>query len=153
MLRRTLLFGPLALYGAEVLFASRALAWQLLSPEEIESDRTAPHVGSANIPAQAGAPVIDLEEPDIRQPVKSPVNISLKFRANDDASIKPDSFRAYYGWLNLDITKRITDHARLSASGLTAKDADIPPGTYSVTLQVGDTKGRVGVRAFAFKVI
>jgi len=63
------------------------------------------------------------------------------------------SFRATYGWLAIDITNRIIEHAQVNASGVFANDADIPAGHHKVTLQVADNMHRVGNRTFEFTVV
>jgi len=78
--------------------------------------------------------------------------------ANDLAAAEPvtidlSSLRVTYGWLGVDIAKRVMEHAHVVASGLLAENADIPAGYHRVTLQIADNMHRVGVRTFEFIVV
>jgi hypothetical protein len=52
------------------------------------------------------------------------------------------SFQALYGALKLDITDRIMQKAKVTASGLKIDNAQIPKGTHRLFLAVSDVKGR-----------
>ena len=153
MYRRTFIFGLLALYAT----ACRAAAWALITKEEFERDIAAHHLNrsikESLAATQPGAPIIEVEKPDESKPIKPPVTIRIHFRPKEGATIDLKSFRVTYGWLAFDITKRIIEHAHVSASGLLAKNADIPAGHHRVTLQVADSMHRVGIRTFEFIVL
>jgi hypothetical protein len=161
--RRTLIFGLLALYAT--VCRARAAAWALITKEEFELDSTAPHREESLAATQPlsrsmrrtsrppDAPIIELEQPNATKPIKPPLTIRIHFRPKEGATIDLTSFRVTYGWLALDITKRIIEHAHVSASGLLANNADIPAGRHRVTLQVADNMHRVGVRTFEFTVL
>jgi len=99
------------------------------------------------------SPIIEVDQPDVTKPIKPPVTIRVHFRPKEGATIDLTSFRVTYGWLALDITKRIMEHAHVSASGLLANNADVPAGRHRVTLQVADNMHRVGIRTFEFTVL
>jgi hypothetical protein len=151
--RRTLIFGLLALYAT----VCRAAAWALITKEEFERDSAAHHldrgIKKSFAATQAGAPFIEVAQPDETKPIKSPVTIRIHFRPKEGATIDLTSFRVTYGWLAVDITKRIIEHAHVTASGLLANNADIPAGHHRVTLQVADNMHRVGIRTFEFTVL
>lgn len=90
------------------------------------------------------------------EPVKNvfsaPLPIELKFISADDAEIDPASFRASYGFLRLDVTNRITQSGKLTKSGLSIAEAEIPKGSHRLLLQVSDTKGRVGESELRFRI-
>ena len=157
MHRRTFIAGLLAVCGTLCATVRRAAAWDLFTQEEISRESAAPH--NKVIPfaaAPGGAPIIKVEEPDATKPIKPPVTIRITFQPQGTGTtIDPISFRATYGWLGIDITKRLLEHAKLSASGLVATNADIPPGSYRVTLQIADNRSppRVGVSTFEFTVV
>ena len=85
--------------------------------------------------------------------MKSPVTIKIAFHAQDGATIDPSSLRITYGFLKIDITKRVLDHATLTADGLTAVDAVLPSGQHHVTMQIADSKGRVTAKSIAVTVL
>ena len=151
MNRRTLVLGLLAISYVK---PGKAAGWTLVSKEEFELDSAAPHARGLPAPtAPSGAPVIQIEQPDETKPIKVPVTIRLRFLPQAGAAIDPRSFRATYGWLAIDITQRIIEHAQVDAAGLFASGADIPPGHHKVTLQIADNMHRVGNRSFEFSVV
>lgn len=94
-----------------------------------------------SVPTNA-LPAIEVVNPQIMAgPVPSPVSIELVFKTQD-ATVDMSSFRALYGSLKLNITDRIMEKARLTASGLRIENAEIPPGTHRLMLSIADSKGR-----------
>jgi hypothetical protein len=149
--RRTLIFGLLALYTT---VCRAAAAWALITKEEFERDLAAAQPLSRNLRTSGppDAPIIEIEQPNETKPIKPPLTIRVRFRPKEGATIDVTSFRVTYGWLGVDITKRVLEHAHVSASGLLANNADIPAGHHRVTLEVADNMHRVGIRTFEFTV-
>lgn len=106
---------------------------------------------SRSVPAP-GAPRIELQAPAIDAPVKAPVNIRLAFNTESPAQARPDSFKAYYGRLRLDITQRLLGAAKVTASGIQVDGAALPKGQHRLLLRLEDTLGRIGERSFEFEV-
>lgn len=151
MYRRTLVLGLLTL---PYLKPCHAAGWALITEEEFERDSAAPRFrGGLLAPAEAGAPIIEIEQPNENRPITAPVTIRLQFRAQGGASIDVTSFRATYGWLAIDITRRIIEHAQVNAAELVATNAEIPAGHHKVTLQISDNMHRVTSRTFEFTVV
>lgn len=151
MHRRSVIGGLLGVFAALGAKMRDAAAWTLISQDqldEINQPRAAAPGSHDGQPMRA--PVIEIVEPDLTKPVNSPVKIRIRFQAPPGAIIDPASFRAIYGWF--DITKQLLAHAKIDASGISADDAEVPSGKYNVTLQVSDTKGRVGTQAFDLHV-
>jgi hypothetical protein len=149
--RRALIFG---LFAISYVNPCNAAAWTLISREEFERDSAAPRFRGSVIPnTEPGAPIIEVDQPDEARPLRTPLTIRLRFRPQGGAVIDLRSFRATYGWLAIDITQRIVEHAQVNASGLLANNADIPAGHHKVTLQVADNMRRVGMRTFEFTVV
>jgi hypothetical protein len=151
MYRRTFIFGLLALYST----LCRAAAWALITKDEFERDLAAaqPLSRSMRRTGPPDAPTIEIEQPNETKPIKPPLTIRVRFRPKEGATIDLTSFRVTYGSLALDITKRVMEHAHVSASGLLANNADIPAGHHRVTLQIADNMHRVGIRTFEFTVL
>jgi hypothetical protein len=121
--------------------APSAIAWDLVSPEdERQEDLITP-------------PTIEVIRPDLAKPISDPVTIQLAFRTQPGASILPSTFEATYGFLGLDITARLLQHAKLTPQGITAEDVSIPSGQHSITLSVADTMGRTAKRTFQVTVV
>lgn len=141
---------------ASLSLVTQAKAWILIPEEEIERDKLLTRSG------KTGAPTIDVDQPagvttQTSPPVtiNSPVTISISFHPQQGATIDKSSFRATYSsffGFQIDITQRIVDNAQLTETGLFAKDAEIPAGSYEVTLQIADNLHRVGSRTINFTV-
>jgi hypothetical protein len=134
---------------------SAAADWPLITKEEFQRNQAAPRPGTRSLrsaPA-AGVPTIDVEQPNPAKPIKSPVTIIVHFHAQDGAVINPSSIRVTYGWLGIDITSRVLEHAELTVDGLSATNARLPSGKHSVTISIKDSKGRQAVRDFDFTVL
>ena len=97
-------------------------------------------------------PAIEIRQPSLlSQPLGTPMAIELSFLAAD-APIVPDSFRAYYGNLKLNITDRILKIVKVLAGGLRVDDAELPSGQHKILLVIEDEKGRRGERELKFTV-
>jgi hypothetical protein len=92
-------------------------------------------------------------QPDPQKPISGPVTIQIAFRTQPGASIVPSTFEATYGFLGLDITARLLQHAKLTPQGITAEDVSIPQGKHNITLSVADTLGRIAKRTFQVTVV
>ena len=97
-------------------------------------------------------PAIEIRRPQLlSQPLTAPLAIELSFLAAD-APIVPETFRAYYGNLKLNITDRIVKKVKVFAEGLRIDDAEIPSGQHKILLVIEDEKGRRGERELKFTV-
>jgi hypothetical protein len=52
------------------------------------------------------------------------------------------TFRAKYGWLGIDITALLLEHATETADSLSAQNVDLPSGDHSITVSISDSAGR-----------
>ena len=97
-------------------------------------------------------PAIEIRRPQLlSQPLTAPLAIELNFLAAD-APIVPETFRAYYGNLKVNITDRIVKKVKVLADGLRIDDAEIPSGQHKILLVIEDEKGRRGERELKFTV-
>jgi hypothetical protein len=157
MERRTLILGFAA--ASFTTFSSAAEFW-LVTEAEAERERAAsagrpdtPPESPAAAAAAPGAPTIMVEQPDQSRPIGSPVAIRIKFQAQTGARIQVSSFRVTYGsFVQFDITDRVKQHATLNENGISAQDVRLPAGSHTVTLAIGDDRGRVGTRTIKFTV-
>jgi hypothetical protein len=152
MHRRRFAIFVLSICGSFFTVVRRVVAWDLITKKELEYENSQPRPKEILPEAEPGAPTIEVDQPDVSKPIHVPVSVRLRFRPQSGAAIDPHSFRAKYGWLGIDITDRIVANAEIDASGLTADNAEIPPGQYSVTLQISDNFRRVGTRVIDFTV-
>lgn len=131
--------------------ATAQATWRLITPDEEARDAVAPHLSAP--PDTPAPPAIELVRPDIAQPVRNPVTIEVQFSPGPGRTIDMDSFSARYGWLGIDITRRLLDHAAVTANGLVAADVDLPLGNHRVTLSIADTSGKSASRTFHLSVV
>ncbi len=68
------------------------------------------------------------------------------------AEIDPTTFRVLYGWLGIDITDRLKEHANITPEGIRAENAELPEGRHELTLEIADTKGRYGAATLEFTI-
>ena len=104
--------------------------------------------------ARAVMPQIDIlkPEPVADLKVKAPFAIAVLFKAQGDAAIDPSTFKVMYGALKFDITSRITKFVKVSPTGFSLDNAQIPVGKHRLTLQVQDEKQRVAERELRVEV-
>jgi hypothetical protein len=128
--------------------------WALVTPQEVAQDMAAPHTPVAHtrgFPAP-GAPQIVVDQPAAAETLHPPLNIRVRFVPSAGTAINTTTFRATYGFLGIDITDRLLQHAQLNAQQLKADNVAIPVGDHRVTLTIADSQGRENSRTFQFTV-
>ncbi len=150
------------LVGAGLMVASLASAaphagFQLLSAQEYQSELAARATPGATITLRAAdfdAPTITVIKPDRSAPIQPPVDIDVHFKAAQGASVNIASLKIMYGFLKLDITKRILNApgVQVSAAGLQASGAQLPSGSHKLAIEVADNIGRTGRQPLEFTV-
>lgn len=137
-------------------FALMALAtaaqttWDLVTTDEEARDRAASHVpGPADLPAP---PAIELLRPDISRPISNPTTIEVRFSPGSGAPVDMGTFRATYGWLGINITNRLLEHAKKTPDTLLAEAVDLPSGDHKVTISIANMVGKTASRTFHFSV-
>jgi hypothetical protein len=136
-----------------VLPGAWAIAWPLVTPEEETRDNAAPHVRQSTARAASGAPVITVKRPDTSRALRNPMSFDIQFRAAPRATINPSTFQARYGWLGINITSRLLEHATRTPNGLFANDVDVPTGNHRISVSIADNLGRVGTRVVNLRVL
>lgn len=162
-------------------FALAGEGWWLLSPEESAElhaeaaahaayrlgRQSAPR-GSSIISAQPAArapiapcankgvkPIIEIYQPRIEKPVKSPLEIHVRFCPGPGASIDSDSIeiKGCIWLICKDKTKQVRRHAQVSERGIVATGVELPSGQYTVVISIMDDRGRRGQGKFSVEVI
>jgi hypothetical protein len=126
--------------------------WDLITPEEETRENAAPHVSQPTLRAVPHSPVIDVRQPDLSRPIFNPTTINVQFRAAHGSTIVISTFRATYGWLGIDITARLLEHATKTANSLFAQNVDLPVGDHKITVTIVDNHGRTGSRVLRMSV-
>jgi hypothetical protein len=150
------------LVGAGLVVATIASAaphagFQLLSAQEYQSELSARATPAAAVTLRAAdfdAPAITVVKPDRSAPIQPPVDIDLHFKAAQGASVNIASLKILYGFLKLDITKRIlgAPGVQVSAAGLKASGALLPSGNHKLAIEVADNIGRTARQPLEFTV-
>jgi hypothetical protein len=139
----------LLVYG----LSAAAFAGQLLvSVDEMNASNNAKPPFAAKSIAPKDAPLIELSAPKLSAPVSSPTPIELKFQPTPPSSVKPETFKVLYGSFEIDITKRILNVAKVTASGVIVQEANLPKGNHKLLMVIEDTAGRKGSKAMDFQV-
>lgn len=140
---RTLAFGAgaIGLPLGEWCGSARANERWLISPEERQASLNASSSGGATIAKTATTdPAVDIVSPKEGEKIVSPVDFDVRFRTSPPAVIDPSSIRVLYGYLLIDITKRIVDFGgTITANGITLPKAPLQPDTYRVTVEVANS--------------
>lgn len=161
MQRRSFIIGPVLSWFVSLWpTTSHANDWLLVTRDEFDREMALQESAASRANdrvlsprTSAGGPVITVRQPDQSRPIESPVSIRIAFRAQGDATIDIRSFRALYGSMKLDVTQRLLEHATISEDGLSASNAQLPPGHHSMALSIADNKHRVGGLTVHFSVL
>jgi len=83
--------------------------------------------------------------------VRSPLNLLLKFETYGGSVIEPRSVKMIY-LKNpaINLTQRIGD--LIKTGGIEVDNAQVPPGTHYIRVEVKDNAGRLGSTTFALSV-
>lgn len=134
----TVLFGGLALAG---LSQTGACAEVLITAAEA-SQPSSVNVGITTRGLTRG-PGIEQLSPNPSLGVASPLPLKIKFDIRNKVEIDPDSVKLTYLKANpIDLTDRIKKH--ITATGIEMDQADVPPGTHVLRLDIKDKQGRIG---------
>ena len=154
MLNSRVLVGGLIVLSAMAVSASSSRAFTLVSPDEVARERARgdPPALRGGAKGDIGGPEIVLVTPRGLETVPSPLDIELRFLPKAPAKIIRDSLRASYGFFGFDVTERLTRNAKVTASGILAKTADLPAGSHSITIEISDDRARVGRKTFQFEI-
>ena len=81
----------------------------------------------------------------------SPLRLQLKFESFGGAKINTDSVKVIYlRSPNVDLTPRVKPF--IQADGIDMPETELPPGEYTVRVDVKDSDGRPGTASFTLKV-
>jgi hypothetical protein len=134
------------------LSASAFAVQPLVSVDEMNASNNAKPPFTAKTVAPKDAPLIELSAPKLSAPVSSPTPIELKFQPTPPSVVKPETFKVLYGSFEIDITKRILNVAKVSATGVHVQEASLPKGKHKLLMVVEDTSGRRGNKTIEFEV-
>lgn len=145
-MKRTILLG---LVAAGLLFSGAArAATQLITEQEA---RLPPPKGAiaADRRGIMRGPKVEFVSPG--DSVNSPLRLVLKFESYGGAKIDPESVKVIFlRSPNVDLTARVKPFVQ--PDGINMQDAELPPGEYTVRVDIKDSDGRPGTAIFTLKV-
>jgi len=145
-MKRTILLG---LVAAGLLFSGAArAATQLITEEEA---RLPPPKGAiaADRRGIMRGPKVEFVSPG--DSVNSPLRLVLKFESYGGAKIDPESVKVIFlRSPNVDLTARVKPFVQ--PDGINMQDAELPPGEYTMRVDIKDSDGRPGTAIFTLKV-
>jgi hypothetical protein len=146
------LFTLLACSSAPPKAESRNSLVQLVSAAEVAQYKT----DSSDVlvtPLAGDEPAIEIIRPAMRDGrVASPVGIEVRFKPVVGKTIDPNSFKLYYGAFKLDVTDRLLKTAKVTASGFSIDNVDIPSGSHRLIMKVSDDAGSAAFKEIKFIV-
>jgi len=144
-MKRNVLLG---LVAAGLLFSGSSHAVPLITEEE------------AKLPPPKGAVAVDqrgiMRGPKVEfvspgSPANSPLKLVLKFQSYGGAKIDPESVKLIFlRTPNVDLTPRVKPFVQ--PDGINMHDAELPPGEYTMRVDIKDSDGRPGTAMFTLKV-
>ena len=86
-------------------------------------------------------PGVEHVSPDPERGVQSPLPLKVKFVARNNVAIDPASVKVtYLKSQNVDLTERVKKH--LTSDGIEMANAEIPPGTHLLRINLKDKQDR-----------
>ncbi len=142
-----------AAFAAAVLavlsLSGPARALQLITPGEAALPAAQPLGESRGI--SRGPTVVVVSPPPSAGTMKSPVNLRVRFQSHGGSQIDADSvLLTYMKAPAVDLTQRIKPY--IAASGIDVENAEVPPGTHTLKLNVTDSEGHTSSVVFSFSV-
>jgi hypothetical protein len=125
---------------------------QLVSTAEVEKFK-GDATENVAIPLSGDEPAIEVVRPAIRDgKVASPVGIEVRFKPVAGKVIDPKTFKLYYGAFKIDVTDRLLKTAKVTATGFSIDNVDIPSGAHRLIMKVSDDAGTAGFKEIKFSV-
>jgi hypothetical protein len=138
----------LIILAVSLLIGPCAGATQLITDEEAKLPPPKGAIAAERRGILRG-PKVDVISPG--DTVHSPLHLQLKFEAFGGAKIDPDSVRmTFLRTPNVDLTSRIKPFVQ--AAGIDMPDTELPPGEYTIRVDIKDSDGRIGTTSFVLKV-
>ena len=134
--------------GATLIFTGPAGALQLIT----EKEAALPPMPVVHERGISRGPTIVVVSPSPNAGmVQSPVTLKIIFESHGSATINIDSVLVtYLKEPTIDLTQRVKPF--IAASGIDVQDAQVPPGTHTLRVDVTDSLGHTNSTDFTFRV-
>ena len=151
---RTLMAAITFVVSLVALTACAQDTYVLITEEEYSAELEAPQIEyKARQYVDPERPKIHLLRPGAGGQFTAPVDIELRWEAAEGVEIDPGTLEVTYGFLGIDVTENVTEHATITKDGLVSENADLPLGRHRLTVTIYDTEGRVGEMQFKFRIV
>jgi hypothetical protein len=148
---RTVAWSAALCFGALLLSAPPADAFQLVTPEEAALPAGAPPALQLRGSPTRRPGVIVISPPPDAALMHSPLDLRLRFRAFGGAEIDPNSVVVTYLKVPaIDLTQRLAPF--ISARGIDLSQADVPSGKHQFWVELKDKDGRIGGAEITFQI-
>lgn len=130
-----------------------AIAGEMLITKAEATLPAPPDLGSFATRGLTRGPRVEQVSPDPRgKGAKSPFPLEIKFVAHNDTTVDPKSVKVtYLKSPSVDLTPRLKGH--ISPAGIDLGDAEVPPGTHMLRVEVRDSQGRAGTAIVKLSVL
>jgi len=96
-------------------------------------------------------PTVDQISPSPTVAVHSPLELKIKFTAHNGAKLDPAAVKVLYEKeAPIDLTDRLRKY--MSSDGIDMPDAEVPPGTHLLRVELKDSLGRKSVSEVKLRV-
>jgi len=142
-----------AAMGLILAAAPAASASELLISKDEAARPAIADMGAFGTRGLTRGPRIEQVSPDPHSAgAKSPFPLEIHFSAHNDTTVDPSSVQVtYLKSPSVDLTPRLKGH--ITASGIDLGDADVPPGTHMIRIDVVDSQGRKGTSIIKLSVL
>jgi len=132
---------------------SAASAAEILITQAEATLPASPDLGALGTRGLTRGPRVEQVLPDPRSKgAKAPFPLEVRFVAHNDTTVDPTSVKVtYLKSPSVDLTPRLKGH--ISATGIDMGDADVPPGTHMIRVDVRDSQGRSGTAVIKLSVL
>src|SRR3972149_2323479 len=140
----------LVLFLASASISTESGPLELITAEEAAAPDLNPAEWHLEVSRTDEGPEIQVLSPHMGASVKKPVSIDVRFikgeKEIDLSTIKLE----YLKFLTIDLTPRVKDY--LTKDGVKVPNVNLPSGTHTIRLSVGDIAGAVTKQVFTFEV-
>ncbi len=152
-MRNSSVLAVIVALGLPLVSAPAASAAEMLITQAEAALPSPPDIGAFATRGLTRGPRIEQVSPDPRgKGAKSPFPLDIKFITHNDTTVVPDSVKVtYLRSPSVDLTPRLKGH--ITATGIDMGDAEVPPGTHMIRIDVVDSDGRKGTSIIKLSVL
>jgi hypothetical protein len=128
--------------SALLLLGAQACAEVLIAADEAAQPPSSDV--NMNVRGITRGPSVEQISPSPTAAVHSPLELKIKFIAHNSAKVDPAAVKVIYEKQTpIDLTDRLRKY--MSSNGIDMPDAEVPPGTHMLRVELKDSLGRTSV--------